>query len=175
MTAIPVGSCRYPFNPSEMYQRTKPGMGVETHCGARTYAALDDPELVALTQPDGTTRVAPTGRMLPRPAADPYCPDHGGTPEPPAEPVSVAELEAAHSAYVTLVERFQTQAGGALVAPVADPAELEAAAAPAAAAELPAPAEAEADQAPAEASAAAAEQPATPLAAAFGSETHPEA
>jgi hypothetical protein len=162
VTAIPTGACRYSYNPSETYQRTRPGYGVETHCGAITFAALDDPEIVALTQPDGTVKFAHTGRMLPRSYPDPYCEFHGGTPEPPAPPVSVAELEAAHTAYVELAGRFQMQAGGALTAAVEAPAELAAAPAELAAA-------------PDEPGGQAADVAEVPLAAAFGTETNPGA
>lgn len=106
-----MGTCQYRFNPSEMYQRSQPGMGVETSCGARTYAAIDDPELAPLTGLDGTVQWKLTGRMMPRSHDDPYCPGHGGTPEPPEPPVTQAELQAAHDQFAELAARFQRQSG----------------------------------------------------------------
>lgn len=127
-----MGSCRYQFNPSELYQRTKPGQGVETTCGARTFPANDEPELVIVV-----TGVDPssgekyydairTGRFRPREQDDPYCPAHGGSPEPPPPPVSMAELEAAHAVYAQLATRYAIQEGGALPNPVPAPASLAA-------------------------------------------------
>lgn len=101
--------CNYAYNPSEIYQRTKPGMGVETHCGARTFPAVDEPEQIPVRQADGTYRMQPTGRLLAREQADPYCPAHGGSSEPAAVPVSYAELQAARAAYADLVARYDAQ------------------------------------------------------------------
>ena len=112
-----MGACTYVFNPSEIYQRTKPGQGVETTCGARTFPAVDDPEIVPVRMPNPGSAEAiwsylPTGKMLPRSQDDPYCAAHGGSPEPPPPPVSMAELQAAHEAYLELAARFQHDNAG---------------------------------------------------------------
>jgi hypothetical protein len=116
-----MGECRYVFNPSEVYQRSGPGGGVETHCGAVTYPAVDEPELVPVQAADGTIDYRPSGRLLARVHDDPYCPGHGGTPDPGPVPVSMAELERAHEVYTELAARFQAQPGGALTAAVPEP------------------------------------------------------
>jgi hypothetical protein len=107
-----VGHCRYLFNPSELYQRTKPGQGVETMCGALTFPAVDDPEIVPVRVrtpgvAEHTWSYLPTGKMQPRSYDDPYCPAHGGSPEPPPPPVTMADLQAAHEAYLELAARFE--------------------------------------------------------------------
>ena len=102
-----MGQCQYRYNPSEQYQRTKPGMGVETICGAPTYPAVDEPELSAFARSDGVFEMRPTGRYIPRGHDDPYCPAHGGTHEPPPPPVTVAELESAYQSYMSLAGRYQ--------------------------------------------------------------------
>jgi hypothetical protein len=112
------GQCQYRYNASETYQRTKPGMGPETMCGGRTYPAVDEPELSAVNYPDGRIDFRPTGRFLPRGYSDPYCPAHGGSPEPPPPPVSLPELEDAYQKYVELTARYQ---GGATPVQVPDP------------------------------------------------------
>lgn len=92
-----MGACQYRFNPSEAYQRTGPGQGVETHCGGRTWPAVDEPELLPVTVRDGPdvrTEYRPTGVLLPRAQADPYCPAHGGCAPVDAPQVTYAELEA---------------------------------------------------------------------------------
>lgn len=122
--------CRYQYNPSEQYQRAKPGQGVETVCGSATYPAADEPELIPVRTGDGT-QYRPSGRYLPRDQADPYCPAHGGSPEPPPPPVSVDELERAYGDYLAMTQRFAEQHGGALAVPVTPPAQLEARATPA--------------------------------------------
>jgi hypothetical protein len=106
-----VGQCTYVFNPSEIYQRTKPGQGVETVCGARTFPAVDDPEIVPVrVQTPGLAEVQwsylPTGKMTARSQDDPYCPAHGGSAEPPPPPVTLADLQMAHDAYLQLAARF---------------------------------------------------------------------
>ena len=127
------GHCSYVFNPSEIYQKTKPGMGVETTCGALTWPAADEPEVAARAVrqrgiAEVTYQYIKTGRMLPREHADPYCPAHGGSPEPPPPPVTMDELEAAHTWYAQLAARFQAESG-AITAAVPAPAQLEASAA----------------------------------------------
>lgn len=127
------GHCTYVFNPSEIYQRTKPGMGVETTCGALTWPAADEPEIVArpVRQPgiaEITYQYLNTGRMLPREHPDPYCPAHGGSPQPPPPPVTMDELETAHAWYAELAARFQAESG-AITAPVPAPAQISPAAA----------------------------------------------
>jgi hypothetical protein len=107
-----VGACTYVFNPSEIYQRTKPGQGVETTCGALTFPAVDDPEIVPVRmKTPGVAEVTwsylPTGKMQARSQDDPYCPAHGGSPEPPPPPVTMADLQAAHDAYLELAARFE--------------------------------------------------------------------
>lgn len=114
-----MGHCSYIFNPSEIYRRTKPGQGVETMCGALTFPAVDDPEIVPVRVPTPGVAAAsysylPTGNMLPRSQDDPYCPQHGGSPEPPPPPVTMAQLQAAHEAYLQLAERFQHDTGAGL-------------------------------------------------------------
>lgn len=131
--------CRYRYSPTELYQRTKPGTAPETHCGARTYYAYDEPELVpqTVTDDDGQpiTIHVRTGRMLARVLPDPYCPAHGGTPEPQPEQLHMAELEAAHAAYLQLAGQYAAQLGVKLNE-VAGPASI---AAFAALPQLPAP------------------------------------
>jgi hypothetical protein len=107
-----VGHCTYQYNASEIYQRTKPGQGVETVCGGLTFPAIDEPEIVPVRMPNPGVAEAvysyhATGRMLPRAQADPFCPRHGGSPEPPPPPVTMAELQAAHAAYLELAARFE--------------------------------------------------------------------
>ena len=81
-----MGRCIYRFTASESYQRTPPGCGVETHCGAETYPIYDQPEIVLarVLQEDGSTALehVATGVLLPRTEDDPHCPEHGGTPKP---------------------------------------------------------------------------------------------
>lgn len=101
-----MGQCAYTYNASENYQRTKPGMAPETICGARTYPAVDEPELQALTYPDGRIEFRKTGRLLARGYDDPYCPAHGGTPEPPPPPVTETEVQDAYEKYMVLMQRF---------------------------------------------------------------------
>lgn len=115
-----MSTCQYRYNASEQYQRAKPGMGVETICGARTYPAVDEPEIGAYPRGDGTTEFRATGKMVRRGFDDPYCPAHGGTPEPPPEPVTLPELENAYERYLLLRERFQ----GAVPATVPPPQEI---------------------------------------------------
>ena len=111
-----MGSCQYRFNLTEIYQKTKPGMGVETHCGGRTYAAVDEPEMLPMTirddNGDAHTEYVHTGSYLPREVDDPHCPAHGGTPEPPPRIKTTAELisagqalEAARQEYLAELER----------------------------------------------------------------------
>lgn len=119
-----MGHCTYQYNASEVYQRTAPGGGVETSCGALTYPALDEPELVPVRGADGEYTYQPTGRLLARAADDPYCPEHGGTGDPGPIPVSMAELEAAHAHYAALAQRFEAGPAGALTAAVPEPAQL---------------------------------------------------
>ena len=102
-----MGQCQYRYNPSELYQRTKPGQAPETICGARTYPALDEPEMVALSHGNGVLEMRETGRLMPRGYDDPFCPSHGGTAEPPPPPVTTAELESAYQSYMALASRFQ--------------------------------------------------------------------
>ena len=130
MTARP-GSCRYVFNPSELYQRTKPGQGVETVCGAPTWPIADEPEIAArpVRQPGSaevTFTYIRTGRMLPREVPDPYCPAHGGSAEPPPPPVQMWELEQLYQQYRDLAARFQAETG-MLPADVRAPEQIEAA------------------------------------------------
>lgn len=116
-----MGQCQYRYNPSEQYARTKPGTGPETMCGARTYPAIDEPELVpVVAYVGGPIEHRATGRLLPRGFDDPYCPVHGGMPEPPPPPVSMAQLEAAYEQYTALASRF----GGAIPVAVPAPAEI---------------------------------------------------
>lgn len=119
-----MGTCQYRYNPSEQYQLQHPGAGIETSCGARTYPAIDEPELFPVTDVNGVTVMRETGRTLARAQDDPYCPRHGGMPEPPPPPVTMAELEAAHARYLALSKRYEGQDGGAITAAVPDPAEL---------------------------------------------------
>lgn len=117
-----MGQCQYRYNPTELYQRTKPGMAPETICGAQTFPAVDEPEIQAYTEFAGGPLVyKPTGRMLARGYHDPYCPAHGGTPEPPPPPVTIPELESAYNQYLSLAERFT----GAVPAEIPNPASLK--------------------------------------------------
>jgi hypothetical protein len=111
------GTCRYAFNPSEIYQRAKPGQGVEITCGAQTWPANDEPEVAAIRRPDDTFEYRPTGRVLARAQPDPYCPRHGGSPEPPPPPVDATDVQYAYAQLASVVQRFQAQA-----APAAAPA-----------------------------------------------------
>jgi hypothetical protein len=108
-----VGMCRYVYNPTEQYQRTRPGTAPESCCGARTYPAVDEPELVPVAPEiiDGQAfhRMVPTGRVTARGQDDPWCPRHGGSPDPGPPPVSLAELQAAQDRYTVLVQRYQAQ------------------------------------------------------------------
>lgn len=117
-----MSQCQYRYNPTEQYQRTKPGMAPETICGARTYPAVDEPEIVPVPRGDGTTEFRATGKLNPRPYDDPYCPAHGGSPEPPPEPVSMHQLQNAYEQYLELSKHFQ----GAIPATVPSPAEVTA-------------------------------------------------
>ena len=121
-----MGHCGYQYNASEVYRRTPPGGGVETSCGAVTFPAVDEPELVPVRGADGEYTWQPTGRFLAREQDDPYCPEHGGTPDPGPLPVSMSELAAAHARYTELAARFENQPGGALTAAVPEPAQLQA-------------------------------------------------
>jgi hypothetical protein len=120
------GSCRYVYNPSEIYQRNTPGTGVETVCGALTWPANDEPELGVVRLGNGDLEYRPTGRVLPRAQPDPYCPSHGGSAEPPPPPLSMAELEHAYQAYQAMAARYRAQEG-VLTAAVPEPAALTAA------------------------------------------------
>lgn len=103
-----MGQCQYRYNPSEQYARTTPGTAPETICGARTYPAIDEPELVpVVAYVGGPVEYRATGRFLPRGFDDPYCPAHGGMPEPPPSPVTMVELDNAYQQYLSLAERFQ--------------------------------------------------------------------
>jgi hypothetical protein len=129
------GSCQYRFTATELYQRTAPGTAPESHCGARVFAMRDEPEVVPQTvrAPDGElmTAFVKTGRMLPREHPDPHCPEHGGTPEPEPDPsFDLAQLEAAHAAYLQVASQYQ-QDHGVILQPVIEPAALAAAPAPA--------------------------------------------
>lgn len=136
-----MGYCSYQRNPSELYRDTKPGTAPETICGARTFPAQDDPELVTVRvgmSSDGAIyETRPSGRYVARPTDDPYCPKHGGSPEPPPPPVDLYDLERAYAMYSELAARFAGQPGGALASLPAPPAELAAAAAAAAPPALP--------------------------------------
>jgi hypothetical protein len=83
------GTCRYTFNPSERYRDGTNG----DHCGAVTYAITDVPDMRIVPLPDGSAQLVDTGLKMSREIPDPYCPQHGGTPDPdaPAEPVPSAE------------------------------------------------------------------------------------
>jgi hypothetical protein len=121
-----MGYCQYCYNPSEQYQLQHPGAGIETSCGRPTYPAVDEPELFPVTDINGVTVMRETGRLLPRAQHDPYCPYHGGSPEPPPPPVSQAELQVAYTRYRELAQRYEGQAGGAMTASVPAPAEITA-------------------------------------------------
>lgn len=115
-----MGQCQYRYNASEQYQRTKPGMAPETHCGARTYPAVDEPEIAAFPRGDGTVQFRATGRYLPRGYDDPHCPAHGGTEEPPPPPVTTDQLADAYDAYMELAKRYQ----GAIPVTTPNPAQV---------------------------------------------------
>jgi hypothetical protein len=115
-----MSQCQYRYNPSETYQRTKPGMAPETICGARTYPAIDEDELLPVTYGDGRTEFQKTGRQIARGYDDPYCPMHGGSPEPPPLPVTMPELENAYTRYLELSRRYQ----GAVPIDVPDPYQI---------------------------------------------------
>lgn len=119
-----MGFCQYRYNPSEQYQLQHPGAGIETSCGRPTFPAVDEPELFPVTDINGVTVMRETGRLMPRAQDDPYCPWHGGSPEPEPPPVTIAELEVAHERYRELATRYVVQAGGAMTAAVPEPAEL---------------------------------------------------
>lgn len=115
-----MGQCQYRYNPSEQYQRTKPGMAPETICGALTYPAVDETERIPVARADGVMEMMETGRMIARGYHDPYCPAHGGTVEPPPAPVTLPELENAYTRYHELAQRFT----GAIPATVPSPEEV---------------------------------------------------
>lgn len=126
-----MGTCRYAYNPSESYQRTPPGCGAESHCGAQTWPLVDEPELRLVSAFDEASgavldRLVPTGRLVAREQDDPYCPLHGGSPQPPPPDVTMAELEQAHHAYMSLASRFQGQQPGAIAEAVPEPVALAA-------------------------------------------------
>lgn len=108
-----MGSCQYQYNPSEIYQAQHPGMGVESHCGGRTYPAVDEPEMVPMTVRDlegnAATVYTHTGNFLPREKDDPYCPRHGGTPEPPPRVLTNMELLAQGETLELERRRFVTE------------------------------------------------------------------
>jgi hypothetical protein len=105
------GYCQYRYDASELYKRTKPGMGVETLCGAPTYPAQDVPEMIVVQDENGVLSHKATGRYVVRETRDPHCPRHGGSPEPPPPPVTEAQLQIAASQYQQLHDRYQSQAG----------------------------------------------------------------
>ena len=115
-----MSSCQYRYNPSEIYKRTAPGTAPETQCGARTYPAVDEPELAPYPRPDGGVEIRKTGRLIQRGQDDPYCPAHGGTQEPPPPPVTTEQLQDAYESYVALAQRY----GHAVPAAVPDPYEV---------------------------------------------------
>ena len=119
-----MGTCQYRFNATEIYRRTPPGTAPETTCGARTYPAVDEPELAPVSYPDGRVEYRKTGRLIPRGQHDPHCPVHGGSPEPEPPPVTMAELENAHDAYMQLAARFEGAIPVILPAPDQVPAAL---------------------------------------------------
>lgn len=133
-----MGSCRYQYNPSEQYQNRVHGGGTETHCGGETFHLEDQPEMLPVTVRDNdgnvTTVYQHTGQYLPREDPDPYCPRHGGTPEPPPRVLTWQELkegaerlEMERRQYVAQLEAAGVEVPDALkVQAAAEPAELEA-------------------------------------------------
>lgn len=108
-----MGHCQYQFNPSELYQRTAPGQAPEVTCGALTWPAVDEPEVATIRVGMGSQgaiyEYRPTGNHVARVHDDPYCPAHGGSPEPPPPPVSAGELEQMRQSYLELVAQYQAQ------------------------------------------------------------------
>lgn len=108
-----MGYCTYQYNPSELYKRTAPGTAPEVTCGARTFPAVDDPEVVPVRSHMGSQGAVyeyrHTGNFVARSHDDPYCPAHGGSPEPPPPVVTLDELEARRQAFLELVGRYQAQ------------------------------------------------------------------
>lgn len=109
-----MGFCSYQFNASELYRRTKPGQAPEVTCGARTFPAVDEPEVAVVRTGMGSDgaiyEYRPTGRHIARPTDDPHCPAHGGSPEPPPPPVSLDQLQAMYDAYAELYARYEAEA-----------------------------------------------------------------
>lgn len=130
-----MGACQYRFNASEIYARQFPGAGVETHCGARTFPAQDEPEMLPVTvrDDDGTrTEYRHTGNYLPRGTDDPHCPEHGGFPAPPPRVLTAVELaaqgeqlEIERRKYVEELQRAGVEIPGALHPVPAIPATVE--------------------------------------------------
>ena len=129
-----MGFCIYQRNPSELYRETQPGTAPEPMCGARTFPAVDEPEVAVVRVGMGSDgaiyEYRPTGNMQPRAQHDPYCPRHGGSPEPAPPPVSQDELQAAWAAYQLMLQRFEGQGGTVPGLTPPSPAQLTAAAAP---------------------------------------------
>jgi hypothetical protein len=78
------GTCQYSFSPTEQYQHPEWG----THCGQQTYAGYEEVS-TPRKQPDGTIQVET--ELVQRDQFDPYCPDHGGTPDPTKKPDPVPD------------------------------------------------------------------------------------
>lgn len=102
-----MGHCRYAYNPSELYRLTPPGSAPETCCGRPTFPVVDEPETAVIRGPNGEAMAIPTGRLVAREHDDPYCPMHGGSPEPEPQPLTAGELAAARQLYGSLLARFQ--------------------------------------------------------------------
>ena len=71
------GLCQYAFNPTEQYQHPEWG----SHCGQKTYAGYEETS-APRRQSDGSVKIET--ELVQREQLDPYCPFHGGTPDPAA-------------------------------------------------------------------------------------------
>lgn len=111
------GYCVYRYNPSEIYQRSKPGQGVETVCGAPTFPANDIPEIVNVPDEDGNLVWKHTGRFVTRVERDPHCPKHGGSSKPPEPPVSASDVAKAQARLQSIQSRYNAQRKAVTSAP----------------------------------------------------------
>jgi hypothetical protein len=129
---VTTGTCRYQYNASEQYRLRGPGGGNESHCGSKTYAIADEPEIVPVTvRPDnGNPYIdfVKTGVLLPREHPDPYCPRHGGTGKPEARIVMQAEVIDAARKSAALQAAYDAQLNKtvpAAITPDGEPAVLK--------------------------------------------------
>jgi hypothetical protein len=68
------GSCTYSYNPTERYQHPEWG----SECGRVTFAGYEEVEVPRLIEGN----VIIEKKLVERDQPDPWCPAHGGTPDP---------------------------------------------------------------------------------------------